>query len=161
MVHGFGQSSRDCSASPPNWRDDLCWASGWVFHGECTNVCNAHWRKAINYHDLPSYYTVWTLKLERILSLCQNQQETLTYGWDPKMAIYPYGLGYWWWRLVTIGILNRGTMISHVIETVCPLEWSKGHVIMKYVVIVISLMEFDICSLELKYINWLHNTWDL
>ena len=36
-------------------------------------------RKAINCHDSSSYYTK-ILSLERILSLCQNQQETLTYG---------------------------------------------------------------------------------
>ena len=24
LVHGFGQSSRDCSALPPNWRDGWC-----------------------------------------------------------------------------------------------------------------------------------------
>ena len=23
---------------PPNWRDDLSWPSGYVFHCECTNV---------------------------------------------------------------------------------------------------------------------------
>ena len=28
----------------------------------------------------------------------------------------------------------------------CLFEWSKGHVIMKYVVIVIPLIEFDICN---------------
>ena len=31
----------DCSALPPNWRDDLSWRSGWVAHGECTYICNA------------------------------------------------------------------------------------------------------------------------
>ena len=51
------------------------------------------------------------------------------------------------------GILNRGTMISHRIEIVCPLRQSKGHVIMKYVIIIIPLMEFDICSLEVEYVN--------
>ena len=30
-------------------------------------------RKAINCHDSPSYYTIWTLNLGRILNLCQNQ----------------------------------------------------------------------------------------
>ena len=47
----------------------------------------------------------------------------LTFGWDPKVVIYLYGLGYCWWRLVTTSILNIG-----------PLGWSKGHVIMKSVV---------------------------
>ena len=44
-------------------------------------------------------------------------------------------------------------MISYEIETVCPLRLSKGHVIMKFVGIVIPLVEFDICSLEIKYVN--------
>ena len=35
-------------------------------------------------------------------------------------------------------------MISHGIETVCPIGWSKGHVIMKFVATVIPLMELDI-----------------
>ena len=76
--------------------------------------------------------------------------------WDLKMVIYPYGLGHYWSRLVTTGILNRGTIISHRIEIVRLLGWSKGHV-----VIIIPLMEFDICSLELEYVNWSHNKWDL
>ena len=114
-------------------------------------------------HDPPSYYTAWTLNLKRILSLRQNQQETLTYGWNPKLVIYPYGLGHYWWRLVVIGILNRGTMICHVIEMVCPIGWSKGHVIMKSVATVISLVKFDICSIsfELEYVSWSHNKWNL
>ena len=58
-------------------------------------------------------------------------------------------------------ILNRGTMISNGIETVCPLVWSKRHVIMKFVVIIISLVEFDVCSFELGYVSWSHNKWDL
>ena len=81
--------------------------------------------------------------------------------WDPKMVIYPYGLGHRWWKLVAMGILNRGTMISHGIEIVCPLKWSKGHVIMKSMAIVIPLVEFDICTLELEYVSWLHNKWDM
>ena len=119
------------------------------------------WRKVINCHDSPSYYIAWTLNLERISSLCQNQQKALTYGWDPKVVIYPYGLGYCWWRLMAIGILNKGTMISHGIETMCPIRWSKGHVIMKSVATIIPLVEFDICSLELEYIIWSHNKWDM
>ena len=111
------------------------------------------WRKVINCYYSPSYYTTWTLNLERILSLCQNQQEALTYGWDPKVVIYSYGLRHCWWRLVATSILNRGTMLSHKIEIVCPLGWFKGHVIMKYVAIVIPLVEFDICSLELMSVD--------
>ena len=51
------------------------------------------------------------------------------------------------------GILNRGTMMSHGIETVCPIGLSKGHVIMKFVATIIPLVEFDICSLELEYVS--------
>ena len=119
------------------------------------------WHKVINCHDSPSYYPAWTLNLDRILSLCENQQETLIFGWDPKVVIYPYGLGHCWWRLVVTGILNRGTMISHRIETACPLGWSKGHVVMKFVATLIPLMEFDICSLELQYVNWSNDKWNL
>ena len=119
------------------------------------------WWKTINFHDSLSYYTTWTLNFERILSLCQNEQEALTYRWDLKVVIYPYGLGHYLWRLLAIGILNKGTMISHRIEIVCPIRWSKGHVIMKSMATVIHLVEFDICSLELEYISWSHNKWNL
>ena len=54
---------------------------------------------------------------------------------------------------MTIGILNRGTMISYGIETVCPIRRSKGYVIMKSMTTVIPLMKFDRCSLELEYVN--------
>ena len=85
------------------------------------------WHKTINCHDSPSYYTAWTL-IEMLLSLCQNQQEALTYGWNPKMVIYPYRLGHYWWKLMTIGILNRRTIISQGLKIVCPLRWFKGHI---------------------------------
>ena len=118
------------------------------------------WHKSINWHDSPSYYTAWTLNLERILSMYQNQQEVLTYGRDPKVIIYPYGLGHYWWRLVATGILNKGTMISLGIEIECPLGWSKEHVIMKSMAIIIPLVKFDIFSLELQCVSWSHNKWD-
>ena len=53
---------------------------------------------------------------------------------------------------MTTGILNKGTIISHEFETMCPLGLSKGHVIMKSVAPIIPLLEFDICSLELEYV---------
>ena len=83
-------------------------------------------RKIIDCHDSPNYYITWTLNLETILSLCQSWQETLTYGWDLKVVIYPYGLGHYWWRLVIIGVFNRDTMISYRFETIHPLGWSIG-----------------------------------
>ena len=119
------------------------------------------WGKAINCHELPSYYTTWTLNLERKLNLCQIQQEALTYGQNLKVVIYPYGLGHYWSRLVATSILNKGIMISHRIKTMCPLGWSKGHVIIKSMIAVIPLMELDIGSLELEYVNWSHNKLDL
>ena len=38
LVHGFRQSSRDCSTLPPNWRDEFPRPSRWVFHSECISV---------------------------------------------------------------------------------------------------------------------------
>ena len=42
-------------------------------------------------------------------------------------------------------------MISQEIETMCPIGWSKGHVILKFMAIVIPLVEFDIYFLKLEY----------
>ena len=70
-----------------------------------------------------------------------------------KWLYISYRLGHYWWRLVAIDILNTKTMISLGIETMCPFEWSKGHVIMNFIVVVIPLVKFDMYSLELEYIN--------
>ena len=48
-------------------------------------------------------------------------------------------------------------MISHEFKITCPIEWFKRHVIMKSIIVIIPLMEFNICSLELKYVNWSYN----
>ena len=48
-------------------------------------------------------------------------------------------------------------MISHEIEIMCPLRWVRRHVIMKFMVLVILLVQFDICFLKLEYIDWSHN----
>ena len=37
----------------------------------------------------------------------------VAYGWDHKLVIIPYGLGYYLWKSVATSIPNRGTMISH------------------------------------------------
>ena len=74
-----------------------------------------------------------------------------------KWSYIPYRLSHYWWRLVVIDILNRGIMISYGIEAICPLGWSKRHVIMKFVVAVIPLIKFNICFLKFKYISWLNN----
>ena len=99
------------------------------------------------------YYMDFWENIEFIPKLIRN--------FNPKVIIYFYGLGYCWQRPVIISIINRDTMISHKIEIMCSFGWSKGHVIMKFVVIVISLVEFDICSLVPEYASWLHNKWDL
>ena len=57
-------------------------------------------------------------------------------------------------ELVTIGILNKDTTVSHGIETVCSIGWSERLVIMKYVVTIIPLMEFNKWSLSLEYVSW-------
>ena len=96
-----------------------------------TRLIMNHDVRVLDYHDWPSYYIVRTLNLEKILSLCWNQQKALTYGWDHNVVIYSYELSHHWWRLVTIGIHYKDIMISHRIKTTYPIEWSKGHVIMK------------------------------
>ena len=55
-------------------------------------------------------------------------------------TVFKNGWDHYWWRLMEICILNRGTMISHEIETMCPLGWSKWLVIIKFVIAIISLM---------------------
>ena len=52
MVHGFRQSSRDCSVPPPNKGNDLSWSLGWVSYGECTSLYNAHWIGPMVNHDV-------------------------------------------------------------------------------------------------------------
>ena len=52
-----------------------------------------------------------------------------------------------------IGILNKDITISHEIEIICPFGCFKGHVIMKSMVVIIPIMEFDISSLEVEYVN--------
>ena len=96
-------------------------------HGHTRQNHSESWCKVINCHNLSSYYIAWILNLEMILSMCWNQYEVLTYGWNLKVVIYPYGLDHYWWRLVATCILNRGTIISYGIETMCPLRWSKRH----------------------------------
>ena len=84
-----------------------------------------HDKRLLNSYDSLSYYVAWTPNLKRMLSMFWNQKDVLTNEWDPNMVIYPYGLSHYWWRLVTIGILSKGTMISHGIETTYPLGLSK------------------------------------
>ena len=88
-------------------------------------------------------YCMYSQPWEYIESLLKSIGSfNLTYRWYPIMVIYPYGLNHYWWRPMTTSILNGGIIISHEIKTVCPFRWSKGHVIMEYVVAIILLVEF-------------------
>ena len=126
----------------------VCMVTHWI--GLTIN----HDIRLLDCHDSPSYYIACTLNLERISNLYWNQLKALTYKWDLNVVIYIYRLGHCWWKLMTIGIFNRNTMISHGIETTCLFRWSKRHAIMKSIIAIIPLVEFDICSLELQYVNW-------
>ena len=104
-----------------------------------------HTRQDLRWIITQDYQLLWFTKLVYYMD-SQPWQDIksmpkLTGGFDlwvdPKLVIYPYGLGYCWGRLVATGILTRGTMISHGIETLCLIGWSKGHVFMKYVATVI------------------------
>ena len=144
-IYEFRQSSRGCSALFPNWRMTCFGLWDEFFMVSALVWMVTHWIeptlnydiKLLGYHDSLGHYITWTLNLEKILSLWWNQDDVLTYGRDPNVMIYPYRLSHYWWRMVAINILNRDTMISHGIETICPYEWSKGHVFIKFVVIVI------------------------
>ena len=76
------------------------------------------------------YYTLWAFYLSisciilddlgalffqtwQNIELVPKLTMALTYGEILKWLYIPYGLGHYWWNLVTIGILNRGTMMSH------------------------------------------------
>ena len=55
------------------------------FHMMSVLVCDAHWTRPMMNHDtrlsiVMIHQATWTLNLERILRLCQNQQKVLTYG---------------------------------------------------------------------------------
>ena len=86
-------------------------------------------------HDSLSYYVAWTFTLRGYWASVEINRWLWLIGETLKWSYILYGLSHYWWKLVTIGILNRDTMISHGIEIVCLLRWSKGHVIMKFVVL--------------------------
>ena len=163
MVHGFEQFSRDCIAPPPNWRDGLSWPSGWVSMVSAL-VYVIYTGEDLRWIIMQGYQLSW---FTRLLYYMDSQpwediefvpKSTRGFNLWPKVTIYPYGLGHCRsWSLVAIDILNISTMISHGIETVCPLGYYKVHMIMKYVSTIIPLVEFNICSSKLKYICWSHN----
>ena len=105
--------------------------------------------RLLDYYDSPSYYVAWTLNLKKILSFVMKS----TRNFDLKWLYISYGLSYCWWKLLATSILNRDTMIYHGIETMCLIGWSQRHVIMKFMVVIISLVEFNICSLKLEYVS--------
>ena len=140
IFHKWKASLADrVGAHVKNVSPHLSWSWRRVSHGECTSVCDAHWtRLTMNHEARLSIVMIHQTTILHELSTLRGywvyakiNRRLWPMGWDPKMVISPYGLGHCWWRLVATGILNRGTMIFHRIETVYPLGWSKGHMIMK------------------------------
>ena len=125
MVHRFGQFSRDYSAPPSNWKDDLSWQSGWVSHGKCISVCDAHWIKLIVNHDMRLLIVMihqvtilHGLSTLREYLICVKINMRLWPMGETLKWSYPYRLSYYWWRLVATCILNKDIMICHGIEIV-------------------------------------------
>ena len=150
---------------PLNLRDGLsCRRDG--FSMTSVLVCMVtHWTwPMVNYdirlsgcHDSSSYYVDGLSNLRGYWACVEINWWLWPMGETLKWSYIPYRLGHYWWRLVTIGILNRGIMIPHGIKIVCLFGWSKGHAVMKSMSTVVPLMEFDICFFELEYVSWLHN----
>ena len=98
-----------------------------------------HWTKLMMNND--TNYLVVMIHQTMIL----YEFSTLRGYWacvEVNMSLWPmsvtlrwsyitYGLGHCWWKLVTIDILNKSTMISLGIELVYPFGWSKWYVIRK------------------------------
>ena len=76
QVYGLRQFIWDCSAQPSNWKNDLPWLLGCGFHGECISVYGYTLERPMVSNDISyqvvmtsqSYYIVWVLNLEKILS---------------------------------------------------------------------------------------------
>ena len=146
----------------------MSWLLIWVSHGECTGVYDAHWTWAIVNHDIR--LSIFMIHHDTILHELLSLRGYWTYdeinkGFWPMSETLKWshilGLSHYWWKLVAISILNRGTITSHGIKIMCTLRWSKGHAIMKFVALIMSLMEFNICFLDLEYASWSYNKWDL
>ena len=107
-----------------------------------------------------SYHVVWFLNLEKILSQCLSLQWLWLMVETLKWLYIPYGLIHHWLILITIDILNKGTIISHGIEIMCP-PWvilrNFDHKIYGIIVILKWNLRYVIC--ELEYVNWLQNKW--
>ena len=167
MVHGFGQSSKDCSAPPHNWRGHLSSPSGWVSHGKCTNICNAHWTRPTMNHD--TRLSIVMIHQATILHGLSTLREYWAYA-KINRRLWPMGETLKWSYILMYWFTIDGDPWQQVFSVEAPwyfiglrqcIGWLKGHVIMKSMAIIIPLMEFDICSLELEYVNWSHNKWDL
>ena len=91
VVHHFLIRGMTCLS----YRDGFLVVSAIVYVITLDKTYGESWHKDINFHDSLNYYIVCTLNLERMLSLCQSQQEALTYRWDPKVVICPYGFDYY------------------------------------------------------------------
>ena len=127
LIHGSRQPIRGCGAPLPNWRDDWSWLLGWVSHGECTSVYASTLDRT---YDMSSSYDLTKLlhcvvsqpweNIEFVLKLVM----TLTYGWNCELIIYSLWIRSLLMEVDSNRYLNRGTMLSHGIETVCLLGWS-------------------------------------
>ena len=120
---------------------------------------NSHYLRSTNsMQSLISIYSIILYQLSWFTKLLCWWTFNLDIEFVPKpiggfnLWVRPYGLGHYWWRFVATCILNIDTTISHEIEIVYPLGWFKGHVIMESVATIIPLVEFGICSFELKYV---------
>ena len=53
--------------------------------------------------DSPRYYILHGFSTLRGYWVhAKINRRLLTYGWNPKVVIYPYGLGCYWWKLIVI-----------------------------------------------------------
>ena len=68
--------------------------------GTLDNTYSESWRKTINCHDSPSYYTTWTLNFERILSCAKINRRLWPIGETLKWSYIHMDWvtidGSWW-----------------------------------------------------------------
>ena len=132
LIHSFGQSSRDCSTLPPNWRDELSWPSGWVFIVSALMCMVTHWTGPMMNRDI----NYWVVMIHYATILCElstsrgywvytkiNRRIWLM-GVTTRWSLISYEFSHYGWRLMIIDILNRGTLISYEVKISCPLKWS-------------------------------------
>ena len=79
--------------------DDLFWPLGWVSHGECTSVCDAHWTGPTMNHDSK-------------LLIVMIHQTTILHELSTLR-------GYW----VNIKIKDIYAIRNHILEYSYPIQW--------------------------------------